>query len=95
LPTTFSEALRELASEVEKREESERVAEALRVAREADAPKVEFVDNYVGLKGTSSLSDVGRMLGFSDPKAFCALLGPVPRSMAISATSLFPRDVRK
>jgi len=95
LPTTFSEALRELASEVEKREESERVAEALRVAREADAPKVEFVDNYVGLKGTSSLSDVGRMLGFSDPKAFCALLRPVSRSMAISSTSLCPRDVRK
>jgi phage antirepressor YoqD-like protein len=84
-----------LASEVERREESERVAEALRVAREADAPKVEFVDNYVGLTGTSSLSDVGRMLGFSDPKAFCALLPPVSRSMAISATSLCPRDVRK
>jgi prophage antirepressor-like protein len=44
LPTTFSEALRELASEVERREESERTAEALRIAREADAPKFNRVN---------------------------------------------------
>lgn len=38
VPSSFSDALRKLADEVEKREESERTTKLLEAAREADRP---------------------------------------------------------
>lgn len=70
MPSSFSDALRKLADEVERREQSEKLAAELAAAREADKPKVDFVDRFVDASGTMSLSDVARTLGYSSPGAF-------------------------
>lgn len=57
LPRTYAEALRELAGEVEAREEAQRQLAAAR-------PAVEFVDAYVGSGGTYKIQEVAAVLKF-------------------------------
>lgn len=74
MPTTLAEALRLAADLEERRAAQERMTQELAAAREADKPKVDFVDNYVDAAGTMSLSDAARTLGYSSPGAFTKAL---------------------
>jgi len=43
-------------ADVERREQAERISKKLAAAREADKPKVDFVDRYVETSSTLGLS---------------------------------------